>query len=97
MLISDMPCESMTTPAKEVVLITGCSAGSIGNALAREFHGRRWHVIATARSLQRILDLQDLGIHIEELELTSSASIDALRQRVTSLDNLFNNAGEVYI
>lgn len=75
MLIYDMPCESMTNSAKEVVLITGCSVGSIGNTLAREFHARGWHVIATARSLQRILDLQDLGIQIEELELTSCASI----------------------
>ena len=87
----------MATPVKKVVLITGCSTGSIGNALAREFYERGWHVIATARSLNRLLDLQNLNIQIEELDLTSSASIDALRQKVTSLDILFNNAGVVHV
>jgi 1-acylglycerone phosphate reductase len=81
----------MTTA--KTVLITGCSTGSIGEALAKEFHHRGYHVIATARSLTRLSNLSKLGIQTEELEITSSSSIQALRQKITHLDILINNAG----
>ena len=81
----------MTTA--KTVLITGCSTGSIGEALAKEFHRRGYHVIATARSLARLENLGNLGIQIEELEVTSTPSIQSLRQKISKLDILINNAG----
>ncbi|KAF2736392.1 NAD(P)-binding protein [Polyplosphaeria fusca] len=83
----------MAASGKKRVLVTGCSTGSVGAGLAREFHSRGFAVIATARSLSRLQDLATLGIQIEELDVTSSRSIEALRSKVSSLDILFNNAG----
>jgi 1-acylglycerone phosphate reductase len=80
-------------PSKKTVLITGCSTGSIGEGLAKEFHRRGYHVIATARSLTRLQNLVPLGIQIEELDVTSTPSIQALRSKTSSLDILINNAG----
>lgn len=87
----------MTNPSKKVVLITGCSKDSIGDPVAREFLKRNYHVIATARSLSRIEHLSELGIQIEELDITSPESITNLRQKITSLDILVNNAGGTHI
>lgn len=86
-----------TTTPKKIVLITGCSTGSIGSALAKEFHRRGWHVIATARSLTRLQELKSLGVQVEELDVTEPTSIQALRVKITSLDLLFNNAGYIPI
>ncbi|KAF2656452.1 NAD(P)-binding protein [Lophiostoma macrostomum CBS 122681] len=77
----------------KTVLITGCSTGSIGEALAKEFRNRGYHVIATARSLTRLSTLKPLGIQTEELDVTSQASIQSLRNKITKLDILINNAG----
>jgi 1-acylglycerone phosphate reductase len=79
--------------AKKSVLITGCSTGSIGEALAKQFHHRGWHVIATARSLTRLEPLKQLGCQIEVLDVTSTESIQRLRSKITNLDFLINNAG----
>ena len=82
--------------AGKVVLITGCSSG-IGKALALEFHNSGFKVIATARKKEDILDLEEKGCHIEQLDVTNDD--DQLRVVENSLkafgkiDILINNAG----
>ncbi len=81
---------------KLAVLITGCTGG-IGDALAREFHERGHHVIATARDPARLAGLASLGIETAALEVTDAESIAALvadlRTRDAWPDMLINNAG----
>ncbi|MCJ1390493.1 hypothetical protein MMC18_003353 [Xylographa bjoerkii] len=81
------------------ILITGCSPGGIGNALARAFHARGLRVFATARKAETIADLAGLGIECLPLTVDDDASVQAcyeeVRRRVgeRGLDYLFNNAG----
>nr|WP_225884054.1 SDR family oxidoreductase [Prochlorothrix hollandica] len=79
-----------------VVLITGCSSG-IGQALALEFHGRGYRVWATARQVERLEKLADLGMMTVALDVTQGDSIAALIDQITAqdgrLDYLINNAG----
>ncbi|KAI4227803.1 MAG: hypothetical protein L6R36_002156 [Xanthoria steineri] len=70
--------------SQKTVLITGCSPGGIGNALAREFHSKGLRVIATAGTAETIQDLADLGIK-KVVERTGGG-----------LDYLVNNAGRNY-
>ena len=80
----------------KVVLITGCSSG-IGKALALEFHNSGFKVIATARKKEDILDLEEKGCHIEQLDVTDN--YDQLRvvenalKTFGKIDVLINNAG----
>ena len=54
------------------VLITGCSDGGLGAALAIAFHKHRWYrVFATARNTEKMAHLQSLGIDTLELDVTS--------------------------
>lgn len=82
------------------VLITGCSAGGIGSALAEEFHARGHHVFATARSLSKMSHLESLpNITLLELDVTSEDSINAAVKFVAAktdskLDYLVNNSGQ---
>lgn len=83
------------------VLITGCTPGGIGHALAREFHARGLRVFATARNTSTISDLASQGIETLPLELTKPESIQALKEEISSrtggkLDYLVNNAGRSY-
>jgi len=77
-----------------------CSAGGIGNALARAFHARGLRVFATARSLEKMSDLKsDLGIECLSLDVKDLASVSIcfaeVEKRVDGkgLDYLVNNAG----
>ncbi|KAJ9130080.1 Short-chain dehydrogenase/reductase [Coniochaeta hoffmannii] len=84
-------------PSK-TVLITGCSEGGIGDALAREFRARGVTVFATARSVSKMSTLEPLGVHTLELDVTSEPSIAAAVEAVRAatdghLDILINNAG----
>jgi 1-acylglycerone phosphate reductase len=83
----------MDEQQKKVVLITGCSRDSLGEALALEFHCRNFLVIATARSRSRLSKLTEIGIDTREVDLQSSESIKAFAADVSRLDILFNNAG----
>ena len=78
------------------VLITGCSSG-IGRALALEFHQRGFVVYATARRLDALSPLEDMGIRCLTLEVNDSASVQAAARVVAEeqagLDVLVNNAG----
>lgn len=81
---------------KRKVLITGCSDGSLGAALAVAFHNAGLHVYATARSLAKMSTVASLGIDTLELDVTSPASVAACAGKLSSLDVLVNNAGAVH-
>lgn len=80
-------------PPKRTVLITGCSDGGLGAALAITFHEAGLHVYATSRDPSKMNDLQARGIEILTLDVLSDSSIAACVSKVSSLDILVNNAG----
>ncbi|PHH86719.1 hypothetical protein CDD83_9853 [Cordyceps sp. RAO-2017] len=87
---------------KPSVLITGCTPGGIGHALALEFHARGCHVIATARRLEVIQELEGKGLTIIPLDVTSKESVASCRAKVGELTNgrldiLVNNAGRPHV
>ncbi|KAI1430036.1 hypothetical protein F5Y12DRAFT_218966 [Xylaria sp. FL1777] len=61
---------------QKTVLITGCSDGGIGAALAVEFQLRGLRVFATARDSSKMTSLAALGIETLELDVTSDSSIE---------------------
>jgi NADP-dependent 3-hydroxy acid dehydrogenase YdfG len=84
--------------SKQSVLITGCSKGGIGDALAQEFHTRGFTVFATARNLDKIQHLKELGCDIFALDVTDEKSIQEAVEYVSQktggqLHYLINNAG----
>ena len=85
----------------KTVLITGCSAGGIGSALARSFHSHEIHVFATTRTTSKMFHLQTLpNMTLLSLDVTSSADIKAAVQVVEAktggtLDYLVNNSGSI--
>ncbi|KAK8105671.1 NAD(P)-binding protein [Apiospora kogelbergensis] len=85
---------------KFTVLITGCSPGGIGAALATTFHDAGHHVYATARDPVKLKPLADRGITTIPLDISSSVSIQsavaAVSELSTSLDILVNNAAASY-
>jgi 1-acylglycerone phosphate reductase len=88
---------------KKSVLITGCSTGGIGHALALEFHQRGLHVFATARNLSKMSSLASLPhMTLLSLDVTSTSSITAAVKAVHDhtngkLDYLVNNSGAQYV
>lgn len=88
------------SPQKSV-LITGCSGGGIGDALAKEFHHQGLRVFATARNLDKIQHLKEMGMNIVQLDVEDKTSIEKAAAEVEkltggSLDILANNAGIGY-
>jgi 1-acylglycerone phosphate reductase len=82
------------------VLVTGCSDGGIGAALARSFASRPdLQVYATARSISKMSDLSTVPrVTLLALDVTAPESIEtavATLQKATggTLDILVNNAG----
>ncbi|KAJ0116903.1 hypothetical protein J7T55_003317 [Diaporthe amygdali] len=89
------------TEGKKTVLITGCSDGSLGSALALAFHAAGWRVFATARNPAKLSAVHAAGIECETLDVQDAASITAAASHVRaltggSLDALVNNAGVGY-
>ncbi|KAF4624888.1 hypothetical protein G7Y89_g13280 [Cudoniella acicularis] len=82
--------------SKLSVLITGCSDGSLGSALAIAFHEAGLHVYATARNPSKMANLSSLGIETLTLDVLSESSIAACFRKLSSLDILVNNAGAGY-
>jgi uncharacterized oxidoreductase len=83
---------------RDVVLVTGGGSG-IGMALAQAFHARGATVIIAGRnrmSLQAVAAACP-GMLVEEVDVASAASVEALSTRVTEahpgLNVLVNNAG----
>ncbi len=89
---------------RKSVLVTGCSAGGIGAALAEVFHENGYHVFATARNPSKIPQTLTSASNVTTLTLDvlSSESIAAAVQHVTTetgggLDVLVNNSGGGYV
>ncbi|KAL6910028.1 oxidoreductase [Trichoderma evansii] len=86
--------------AKKSVLVTGCSAGGIGYALAEQFQKCSLTVFATARTVSKMDGLKDLpNITLIPLDVTSPSDIDAAVAEVRAhtagkLDYLVNNSGQ---
>ncbi|RDW58828.1 LijC [Coleophoma cylindrospora] len=85
--------------ARKKVLVTGCSAGGLGSALAKAFRDQGFHVLAAVRDPNKAGSLaEEQGIEIITLDVTSAASIATCLEQVRSmtgeqLDILVNNAG----
>ncbi|KAI5867585.1 hypothetical protein GGS23DRAFT_612734 [Durotheca rogersii] len=89
----------MPAPRQRSVLITGCTDGSAGAALALAFHAAGLRVYATAREPARAAGLAAAGVEVLTLDVLSGASIAACAAAVAAagdgaLDILVNNAGE---
>jgi NAD(P)-dependent dehydrogenase (short-subunit alcohol dehydrogenase family) len=80
----------VTTVNAARVLITGASRG-LGHALAAELHGRGYDVVATARNLSDLADL-DASDKVP-LDVTDPKSVEAAVAAAGELDVLVNNAG----
>lgn len=82
---------------KESVLITGCSDGGIGSALALEFQKHGYHVFATARDISKMSRLDGLSdVTKLKLDVVSSddikAAVTAVEKAGGTLNYLINNA-----
>jgi 1-acylglycerone phosphate reductase len=82
----------------KTVLITGCSEGGIGSALAFAFHRHGCRVFATARNLEKVQHLKNAGIEILELDVLDKVSCKKAAQWVEkatggTLNVLVNNSG----
>ncbi|KAJ5109442.1 hypothetical protein N7456_006117 [Penicillium angulare] len=89
-----------STPTPKSCLVTGCSSGGVGAALAEAFTKKGYHVFATARSPSKVpQSLHDASnVTVLALDVASSESIAAAAEAVKShtggtLDVLINNAG----
>lgn len=83
---------------EKTVLVTGCSNGGLGAAMARAYQARGFRVFATLRNRSKAGSLEEIeGIEILELDVTSEESIGQCAKEVEkltggSLDILVNNA-----
>lgn len=85
---------------RKTVLITGCSTGGIGAALAEAFYSKGYHVFATARnpskipkSLSNSQKATILKLDVLSSESISSAVESVHRETGGTLDVLVNNSG----
>jgi len=83
------------SPSK-AVLVTGCSSG-IGEATARRLAGHGWTVYASARRLESIQQLADVGCKLLRLDVTDEgsmrAAVDTVEREQGAVGVLVNNAG----
>lgn len=87
----------MSKPSPKTVVITGCTTGGIGEALAKEFHSQGARVFATSRNVDAMPTLAAIGIETLALDVTDVNSIreakTVIEERTgSSLDILVNNA-----
>jgi NADP-dependent 3-hydroxy acid dehydrogenase YdfG len=99
---SNHSAHSQPMPSKSV-LVTGCSAGGIGSAIALVLAKEGHHIFATARNTSKISEeLSTLSnVTVLSLDVTSQPSVIAAAKAVTEsghgLDVLVNNAGAGYV
>jgi NADP-dependent 3-hydroxy acid dehydrogenase YdfG len=87
----------LRSSSPEMAKMNRCTPGGIGYAVANEFHGRGYHVIATARRSELLEKFRRQGMDAVALDVTDASSIKACRQEVGKLvdgklDILINNA-----
>lgn len=88
---------------RKTVVVTGCSEGGLGYALARAFAKEGFHVFATVRDPAKASSLAGDHIEVLQLEVTSQESVDSCVAKVKEktqgkgLDVLVNNAGACFI
>ena len=85
----------------KTVLITGCSKGTLGNALAQAFQKRGFRVIGTTRDRSKATHLDQQGIDVVTLDVCDQESVANCASEVAGLTNgrldvLVNNAGGLY-
>lgn len=89
--------------SKKTALITGCSDGGIGAAMAKILCEKGYHVFATLRNTSKAGTLAALNnVDILDLEVTSEESIARCVEQVKertggTLDMLVNNAGRDFV
>lgn len=80
----------------KTAIITGISSG-MGHAAALYFQERGFEVYGGARRMNRMQDLAQKGIHVQELDMTDKFSIrqlvDHTVKEAGQIDVLINNAG----
>lgn len=80
----------------KTVLITGASSG-IGKETAKLFLQNGFTVYASARRVGKMRDLQELGVHVVEMDVTDENAmqrgIDEIFRHEQNIDILVNNAG----
>ncbi|KAI0199410.1 putative short-chain dehydrogenase/reductase [Astrocystis sublimbata] len=92
-----------TTVSKKTALITGCSDGGIGAAMAKILREEDYHVFATMRNKSKAGTLASFShVEILELDVTSDVSIQQCASHVQArtggtLDILINNAGRDHL
>jgi NADP-dependent 3-hydroxy acid dehydrogenase YdfG len=83
------------SPSK-AVLVTGCSSG-IGEATARRLASHGWTVYASARRLESIEQLADVGCKLLRLDVTDEgsmrAAVETVEREQGAVGVLVNNAG----
>ena len=89
---------SVLTPAgaanNGTVLVTGANRG-LGLEFTRQLQAKGYKVIATARNPMKAAELKATGARVEQLDVASQASVDALAKGLKGvpIDILINNAG----
>lgn len=80
----------------KVILITGASSG-MGKTTAQDLIKAGYTVYCTARNVDKMQDLAELGGHVLKMDVTDEADIEnAVNQIITEqgcIDVLWNNAG----
>ncbi|KAI2602159.1 short-chain dehydrogenase/reductase [Hypoxylon sp. NC1633] len=86
--------------SRKTVLITGCSEGGIGAALAEIFHERGYHVFASVRNPSKIPTSLSSAANVTPLVLdvlsteSIAAAVESVRKETGgTLDVLVNNSG----
>lgn len=91
---------NMAKITRKTCLITGCSKGGVGAALAEVFHDHGYHVFVTARTTSKVPQAFHTASNVTvlALDVTSTQSINAAVATVRDLTGgrlniLINNAG----